>query len=106
MNRILPSAVLFICGAFALPTRAGELMTATDRDAAQAKPMPMNMSPGTPMGSMMPHPGFRFYGWLETGITFNPDSPDDHQNFGRLFDDRANEPLLNQFVLSASIEDF
>jgi hypothetical protein len=39
-------------------------------------------------------------GWIETSITVNPDSPQDNQNFGRFFDDRANEPLLNQFVLT------
>ncbi len=40
-------------------------------------------------------------GWLEAGVTGNFASPDDRQNFGRLFDDRSNEPLLNQFVLTA-----
>lgn len=39
-------------------------------------------------------------GWIESGITVNPDSPQDNQNFGRFFDDRANEPLLNQAVLN------
>jgi hypothetical protein len=39
-------------------------------------------------------------GWIESGITANGDSPRDNQNFGRFFDDRANEPLLNQLVLS------
>src|SRR2546423_1626934 len=39
-------------------------------------------------------------GWIESGITFNPDNPKDNQNFGRFFDDRANEPLLNQLVLN------
>jgi len=39
-------------------------------------------------------------GWIESGITANPDSPADNQNFGRFFDDRANEPLLNQLVLN------
>ena len=58
-----------------------------------------------PMAGMMemmsPQPGFRLYGWIETGITGNFASPNDNQNFGRLLDDRANEPLLNQFVLTA-----
>jgi hypothetical protein len=39
-------------------------------------------------------------GWIESGITANPDSPRDNQNFGRFFDDRANEPLLNQLVVN------
>jgi len=42
----------------------------------------------------------KIYGWVEPGITLNSRSPDDHQNFGRLFEDRANEPLLNEAVLT------
>src|SRR5262249_6772654 len=45
-------------------------------------------------------PRFKISGWIDSGITFNPAAPDDNQNFGRLFDDRANEPLLNQLVLN------
>ena len=48
-----------------------------------------------------PEPRFKIYGWVEGGITGNVDSPEDHQNFGRLFDDRSNEPLMNQFVVTA-----
>jgi len=48
-----------------------------------------------------PEPRLKFYGWLEGGITVNPAGPGDNQNFGRLFDDRSNEPLLNQFSLTA-----
>jgi len=47
-----------------------------------------------------PEPRFKISGWIDTGITFNPDSPNDNQNYGRLFDDRANEPVLNQLVIS------
>ncbi|MEP6604235.1 MAG: outer membrane beta-barrel protein, partial [Spartobacteria bacterium] len=47
-----------------------------------------------------PEPRFKISGWIESGITFNPDGPRDNQNFGRLFDDRANEPLLNQLVIN------
>jgi hypothetical protein len=50
--------------------------------------------------SPTPEPRFKISGWIESGITFNPDSPADNQNFGRFFDDRANEPLLNQAVLN------
>lgn len=39
-------------------------------------------------------------GHLNVGFTANPQKPRDHQNFGRLFDDRANEPLLNQLVFT------
>lgn len=43
----------------------------------------------------------KYSGHVQVGITGNFASPNDRQNFGRLFDDRANEPLLNQFVLTA-----
>jgi len=33
--------------------------------------------------SVSPQPGFRLYGWIETGITGNFASPNDNQNFGR-----------------------
>lgn len=42
----------------------------------------------------------KIYGWIEPGATLNSRSPDDHQNFGRLFEDRANELLLNEAVLT------
>jgi hypothetical protein len=41
------------------------------------------------------------YGWLESGFTGNVDAPKDNQNFGRLFDDRSNEFVLNQAVITA-----
>src|SRR6267143_3231777 len=47
-----------------------------------------------------PAPRFTISGWIDSGITFNLDTPRDNQNFGRLFDDRANEPLLNQLVIN------
>jgi len=53
----------------------------------------------TETASPTPAPRFKISGWIDSGITFNPDSPQSNQNFGRLFDDRANEPLLNQVVI-------
>lgn len=50
--------------------------------------------------SPTPEPRFKIYGWIDSGITFNPDNPRDNQNFGRLFDDRSNELLLNQTVIT------
>ena len=35
-------------------------------------------------------------GHIEAGIAGNPDAPNDNRNFGRLFDDHANVPVLNQ----------
>ncbi len=46
-------------------------------------------------------PRFTISGWIETGITVNPDAPNDHQNFGHLLTDRANELLLNQVAVTA-----
>lgn len=63
--------------------------------------MPMDMPMEMSLGNMVPSPGFRFYGWVDTGVTGNFSSPRDKQNFGRLLDDRANEPLLNQLVVTA-----
>ena len=58
-------------------------------------------SAGEPVtASPTPEPRFKVYGWIESGFTLNPDQPNDRQNFGRLFDDRANEPLLNQAVIT------
>ena len=44
------------------------------------------------------------YGWIESGFTGNPNDPDDRQNFGRLFDDRSNEFVMNQAVVTAERE--
>jgi hypothetical protein len=48
-----------------------------------------------------PAPRFKIYGWIEGGITGNPDAPVDNHNFGHLLTDRANEPLLNQASIVA-----
>ncbi len=44
---------------------------------------------------------FKVYGHLEAGVTFNSTNPPDGLNFGHLFTDKANQPLLNQFMLTA-----
>lgn len=43
-----------------------------------------------------PEPRVKFTGLIEAGITISTNHPDDNQHFGRLFDDRYAEPLLNQ----------
>ncbi len=58
------------------------------------------VSAGQPTALPTPEPRFKISGWIDSGITFNPDSPSDHQNFGRLFDDRSNQPMLHQLVLN------
>jgi len=43
----------------------------------------------------------KFSGQVEAGITFNPDEPADRRNFGHLFTDHANRPVMNQLLLTA-----
>lgn len=75
-----------------LPAFAGaDVSTTTMADGKTGKEM---------KESKPPEPRFKIYGWVETGVTFNGDRPKDHQNFGRLFDDRSNELLLNQAVIT------
>lgn len=45
-------------------------------------------------------PRVKFSVFLEGGITGNIHDPDSRQNFGRVFDDRSNEPLLNQATVT------
>ncbi len=40
-------------------------------------------------------------GWIESSFTGNFAAPNDNQNFGRLFDDRSNEFVMNQAVITA-----
>lgn len=67
------------------PVMAAALMCVNIASADEAKP---------------PEPRFKIYGWLEGGFTTNADSPDDDRNFGHLFTDRSNQPLLNQAVIT------
>jgi len=57
-------------------------------------------SAAEPTSSPPPESRVKITGFFDTGITVNPSAPRDNQNFGRLFDDRANEPLLNQVVIN------
>ncbi len=38
----------------------------------------------------------------DAGITINPSDPRNRRNFGRLFDDNSNRPVLNQFLVTLS----
>jgi hypothetical protein len=44
---------------------------------------------------------FTIGGTVEAGVTLNGDNPTDGLNFGHLFTDKANLPLLNQILLTA-----
>jgi hypothetical protein len=79
----------------ATPTPAPTPALATAGDGKEAK-KPVALPSPTP-----PAPRFTIYGWVEGGITGNPDSPIDNHNFGHLLTDRANEPLLNQASIVA-----
>jgi hypothetical protein len=46
-------------------------------------------------------PGFSVWAQLEGGITANPNQPFGGNNFGHLFTDKANQPVLNQLLLTA-----
>lgn len=81
ISRLIIASLLF-----ANPAVAGELAVA---DAKKTKVESARQS------------RFTLFGWIETGITVNFASPEDHQNFGRLLDDRSNEPLLNQLMVGA-----
>jgi hypothetical protein len=48
-----------------------------------------------------PEPRFKLYGWIEGGFLGNPDGPVDNHNFGHLYTDRSNEPVLNQVSVVA-----
>ncbi len=54
----------------------------------------------SPTPTPTPAPRFQISGWIDSGVMGNPASPADNQNFGRYFDDRANEPMLNQLVIN------
>jgi outer membrane receptor protein involved in Fe transport len=43
----------------------------------------------------------RLGGRIEAGVTLNPANPDNGINFGRLFTDKSNQLVLNQFALTA-----
>lgn len=97
MNRIAFFAALLVGPILDDVALAGETTSPARTSAPPEKAMGMNM----PMPSMIAQPGFHLYGWVEGGLTGNVDSPNDNQNFGRLLDDRSNDPVLNEFVLTA-----
>ena len=84
MRRIFVTAVVLALLAALRAVHAGETTVQKEtKPAAESKPR------------------FTIYGWIEGGFTGNPDGPEDNQNFSRLFDDRSNEPLLNQASITA-----
>ena len=94
---------LAVCGLCYCPSAFGQAVTASPSPVPSPSPAtsPGLASDGKEVKNVVatpkpPEPRFKIYGWIEGGITGNPDSPIDNHNFGHLFTDRANEPLLNQ----------
>jgi Putative beta-barrel porin-2, OmpL-like. bbp2 len=92
-NRLIVGAVfgLAFCGLFSSTRAYGQTVAASPTPAPDGKEVKKVVETPKP-----PEPRFKLYGWIEGGITGNPDSPIDNHNFGHLFTDRANEVLLNQ----------
>jgi hypothetical protein len=89
-NRLVIATVygLTVCAlSYCLPSFGADVTASPTPDGKEAKKV---------VETKPPEPRFKLYGWIEAGITGNPDSPSDNHNFGHLFTDRANEPLLNQ----------
>ena len=66
--------------------------------AQQAAPAPAPTTPAPPAAWA---DTLTFTGQIEAGMLYNPDSPSDRRNFGHLFTDRSNQPVLNQVLLTA-----
>jgi putative OmpL-like beta-barrel porin-2 len=95
-NRLVTRSVfgLMVCAlSYCLPSYGADVTASPTPDGKEAKKV---VEPPKP-----PEPRFKLYGWIEAGITGNPNSPIDNHNFGHLFTDRANEPLLNQVSIVA-----
>jgi len=109
-------AVCCLAGYTAAPTFAQTATPAPPAPAASgtaATPTPSapaasgTATAPTPTAPAAPPPGLwingiHLYAQIQAGITANPASPDDGVNFGRLFDDRSNQPQLNQLMLTAT----
>jgi hypothetical protein len=81
-----------LCLISVLAAGAAGAQTTTDvggKPAAEAAPTPATWWDAV-----------KFSGYLDAGITLNPRQGDDSNNFGQLFTDKANKPLLNQLGLT------
>jgi hypothetical protein len=76
-------------------TPAPSPAVAASADGKEAK-KPVALPSPTP-----PAPRFKISGWIEGGFIGNPENPVDNHNFGQLYTDRANQPVLNQVSVVA-----
>src|SRR5258707_13581178 len=94
-NRLVNTAVcgLTICLLnYSLPSFGADVTTSPTPDGKEAKKV---------VETKPPEPRFKIYGWIEAGITGNPDSPIDNHKFGHFFTSRAKETFVNQAVFNA-----
>lgn len=68
---------------------------------AAAQTAPAAPAAGAPAAPAAWADTLTFTGQVEAGFTANPEGPPDHRNFGQLFTDHANQPVLNQILLTA-----
>jgi len=96
--RLLPIVAALFAPVLAHAEDAAPAAAATPAPAA-----PVSKIPGPTLQDLLPETEKRtvLTGWVEAGITYNPQSPIDNQNFGRLFDDRNDGPQLNQVAVNA-----
>src|SRR5258708_34841341 len=89
-NRLVNTAVcgLTICLLnYSLPSFGADVTTSPTPDGKEAKKV---------VETKPPEPRFKIYGWIEAGITGNPESPIRHHTFCDMFTHPANEPFLNE----------
>lgn len=79
----------------------GLFLACTVAGAAFAGDLPTTKSLPVPVAPPSWWSGFTVNGVVDAGVTFNPDLGSGGINFGRMFDDKANTPLLNQVSLIA-----
>lgn len=108
MTRILRFALLAAGSSLALGGVASAQQTAPgevsppQQSAADQKPDQVSKTAdAAPAAPASFWSTFKVSGHVEAGMTLQPDQPDNGLNFGHLFTDRANEPLINQVLLTA-----
>ena len=95
-TRRLSKSVLLSCSA-ALALSVG-LSAAHAADLAPTPVAPI--APALPTFSLFE--GIEYHAQFEAGITGNASNPDNGQNIGHLYTDRANTPLINQVLLTVA----
>ena len=86
----------------ALAALGGTIAVSAQIELAAAQTAPTSDTPAAPPEAPAAWSDtLKLHGSLEAGFTINPAGPGDGLNFGQLFTDKSNEPLLNQLLLTA-----